>query len=346
MNNEISNGVIIDLKPTDWRVGGETGITFEYVTDNWEPSLPDYENQSTSMFDSSGCVTFSGTNCLEMMIRQMIQSNKLSLITLEALRPYKDSNGQINFNDCFTARMSNTTKVGNTFQNVWDSIRKDGLLPQGDWKKPEDCKTWEEWSEEPPQELKDKAKKILDIFDFSYEWVCFGNTSEERMNQALLQSPLHIATTCCPGWEKDTPVKTCSGPIHHATTLYGNKGTRKIYDHYLPAKKELDSSYPIPWALKPVITVKKEVVNPKPKYTFNRDMAFMERNGDVTQLQKALKYLGLLKVEPTGYYGENTRNAVYLFQTKYKVADIATLNVLQGKRVGPATRKKLNELFS
>lgn len=58
-----------------------------------------------------------------------------------------------------------------------------------------------------------------------------------------------------------------------------------------------------------------------------------DRDEWVTELQKALYDAKYLAVKPTGYFGENTQNAVIAFQKKNKIA-------VDGK-AGPVTRKLL-----
>lgn len=86
----------------------------------------------------------------------------------------------------------------------------------------------------------------------------------------------------------------------------------------------------------------------KPQYRFERDLVYgMTNDFDVKMLQKCLKYLGYFPVnaQETGNYFEITRRGVYQFQIDYKVAPIEELQQLQGKKVGPKTRTKLNEIF-
>jgi len=86
---------------------------------------------------------------------------------------------------------------------------------------------------------------------------------------------------------------------------------------------------------------------PKPKYQWQKDLIFGQRNYDISILQRALMYEELFPVEvpATGYYGNITAKAVYQFQIKYQVESLEILNQLQGRKVGPKTRLKLNELF-
>ena len=94
-------------------------------------------------------------------------------------------------------------------------------------------------------------------------------------------------------------------------------------------------------------TWREELVIPKPKYQFEKDLVYGMKNNDVIMLQNCLKYEELFPVNQisTGYYGNITAKAVYQFQIKYQVASQEELDSLQGRRVGPATRNKLNQLF-
>ena len=84
------------------------------------------------------------------------------------------------------------------------------------------------------------------------------------------------------------------------------------------------------------------------KHNFHVNLAYCDQGDEVKALQKALQIDGdlPLTVQTTGYYGPATRQAVLRFQLKYKVASEAEIHSLQGNKVGPATRKKLNELFN
>jgi len=83
----------------------------------------------------------------------------------------------------------------------------------------------------------------------------------------------------------------------------------------------------------------------KPKHTFNVDLEFGQTNDEIKVLQDVLKYEGLfpLNTDSTGYYGAITKKSVEEFQLRYSVADATTPGF---GRVGPKTRRKLNELYS
>lgn len=78
----------------------------------------------------------------------------------------------------------------------------------------------------------------------------------------------------------------------------------------------------------------------KPKCIFTRNLYEGLNNADVVALQDCLKWLGCFPKEQacTGYFGPITKNAVILFQQRYKIEP-------QSGYVGPLTRTKLNELF-
>ncbi len=84
------------------------------------------------------------------------------------------------------------------------------------------------------------------------------------------------------------------------------------------------------------------------KHFFGFDLAFGQKSDEVRKLQIALKIDGTFpkSVGETGFYGEITRKAVLDFQKKYGVASFAELLLVNGRRVGAKTRRKLNELFN
>lgn len=88
----------------------------------------------------------------------------------------------------------------------------------------------------------------------------------------------------------------------------------------------------------------KEIKPAKPKWQFNKDLIFCQRNSDIEMLQKILKYEEMFPqaVDITGFYGAITARGVLEFQRKYKVASEVELDLVKGFRVGPKTRVVLN----
>lgn len=122
--------------------------------------------------------------------------------------------------------MSNTTSAGNSFRNVWETIRKVGLVSEQDWPMPtqnfdSQQEFWNEYYKEIPKAIKDKALKFLDLFDIKYEWVLNGTMNTDALKKGLEQSPIQIGTpVCLPGWNNQN-VPVCVGAIpSHGTMLY------------------------------------------------------------------------------------------------------------------------------
>ena len=88
-------------------------------------------------------------------------------------------------------------------------------------------------------------------------------------------------------------------------------------------------------------------VCPRPKYQWNKEMLFGQRNLDIEALQKALMFEELfpqLQIT-TGFYGNVTARAVRDFNIKYNIIPTTDIEI-QGRRVGLSTRTRLNELFT
>lgn len=83
----------------------------------------------------------------------------------------------------------------------------------------------------------------------------------------------------------------------------------------------------------------------KVKYQFIGTMRVGDKWNAVLELQKRLDEEGLwpITAPKTGYYGAVTAEAVYKYQTKYKLAPQDVLDDLLGRTCGPATIKQLNK---
>lgn len=260
-------------RETDWIAGGSSLIEFKQMNHMgaWTLFLPREERQGGVYFDSMACVTFSALNCLEAQVRAHIAYQRMSREMIKELKDEGYFNEYLEFNlsDRFTAKMSGTTKQGNYFVNVWDSIRKHGVIPEGDWawntdqRNPVFC--WDDFYSEIPQALKDKGLRFLAILEkygwlIKYEWI---PTDLAAIQTHLYQAPVQIAAPVCHGWGTDEVVKTCSLSPSHATMVEGvyRKWQSKNeyihdFDHYKPFRKQLALDYPISYAIKGVLMPK------------------------------------------------------------------------------------------
>lgn len=350
--------------PTDFIAGAETGIetVIRVPGGSWEKWLPAEERQNSVYFDTFACVSFSALNCVETFVNWMVAENKIGatgqqkLIELGLL----DQRGRFNASDRYTAKMSGTGPNGNTLYNVANSVRHDGILAEADWPYPVDQRqpvfVREDYYREIPAELQAKAKEVYKVIEIFYEWAINGTPNSNVLASVLPRGPVQVAGPVCKGWSTDVPVSFCQAGTGHATTLYATDANLRIFDHYAPYRKSLIREYHLPWAMQfevvparqsPIsIQLTPQPVKPPEVFTFTRNLSFGQKSKDIEELQKLLRRLKFFpeRYLPTGYYGPVTTSSVLAFQKTHKVAGIAELLFLRGRKVGPKTRAKLNEL--
>ena len=319
-------------KPSDWLMSGETGVdtTARLPEGDWTAYLPTEERQSRRdeyYFDTLSCVTFSALNSIEIQLNLMLKENRIPADVLKQMTQLGFLiNGQFNFSDRFTGILSNTTKAGNTLTAVWDSIRKDGLLPEADF--PFGGTSWESYHNRSliTPAMRAKAKIILGLFDFKYDWSfnTFDSNTTTKAREALKTSPLHTGIT----------LGTGGHAICHV--VWNADGTKSYMDSYPPYLKSQVPKDNVRFALRGVVTLKDRIF---PIHVFNNDLYVGLETEEVIILQQILRTLGFLKVNPTGKFMGQTRQAVIDFQNAYD------LYPLQGY-VGAKTRAVLNQICS
>jgi len=352
-NLDQNKGVLIRTPLlSDWRAGGESGITFKEIQSDgqWDRFLPTGERQRNASFDFFACVSFSALNVIEMLMNRMMSYQQFNQENLLWLRDngYFDENGKFNLSDRFTAKMSGTTHAGNYLTAVGDSIRNHGVVPEKDWPTTEALTEWDLYYSEIPQEIKCKALEFRKRFEAKYEWVLIGTPSMALLKSHLKQSPLQLATATCSPWNTDEIIAGCGIATNHGTVLYGyTKDYWKDFDSYNPWCKKFANDYGIAWALKYVIGEREPVLPKETKfeYTFINKIRFGERSEDVVALQTLLKIDGVFPkaVDCTGYYGSITQKAVLDFCKKYKVASTSELDYVNGRWCGTKTLAELNK---
>lgn len=274
----IQTGFLYKFDPRDY-ITGSSPITWEIVnkSGDWRSWKPSEEKQYDMNFDTMSCTTFSALNVVETWVNWLIQNNKLSSSQLEQLRNLGFiENGKFNSSDRFTAIMSGTMPNGNYFPNVWNSIKDDGILPEKDL--PFGGKNQVEYLNKSliTQEMKDKARKILDIFEFVYEWTPVTETSQE-LSEALLQSPMQVAVT------KESP--------KHAIELLKMDWEFESYPPFLRPRNRT-----IAYAMKAGVRVKKQ------KYKYFKDSEILGLKTElVEKLDKARGIAGIPFVINSGY---------------------------------------------
>lgn len=309
----------IDRIPTilDYVQGLETGVTYEVInpTGDWTDYLPETERQFNKKGDYLACVAFSHLNVRETSLNYKLKHNLLPQNIVDFLHAEGFiKNGKVNFSDRYLAKMSNTDiHKGNWLPNVGDAVRKYGLVAEDAWPTNENM-TWDEYYAPVPEEIIKKGQKILEYFNFMYEFV--------DMNLAYVDEPLSEETLKA---IKQSPLQiTIPIPSQHATSLYDAKLVAneqelvKIFDTYDPFYFTGDKTYPIYYSVKLVEEVKKPKPQPEmPSYSFNRNLKYGMSGPDVEMLQKILKYEGDFTLGyTTQYFGMRTKEAVQKYQRR------------------------------
>ena len=217
------------LTEKDYILGSERSAPFEVLnpTGDWSSVLVDPEQQKNDRIDTIGCTNFASTSQVEVL--------------LDFLYGIKT-----NYSERFQAVMSGQTETGNDPQNVYESIRNDGLLPEDFLPFNNDMGFEEYLSPNPMAEgYKIAAKEWLSHYEFKHEYIYpLGTPKEERQRlllQALKRSPVGVSVYA---WHEEGELYTKPEGVQdtHWTVLIGAvEGSHYIvFDSYFPFIKKLD----------------------------------------------------------------------------------------------------------
>lgn len=207
-------GLIIDpIKQEDYLFGAdnEIGGLVLKLDGQWLDCLPPGEKQFNYGFEPAACASFGTLNAIEILLRN----------------DYQDIE---NFSDRFLAKMSGTTKAGNSPQTVAETLRHNGVCFQAQWDITPDLTDWDKWYAEIPQSIKTLAQQFPAEYYFTHEYVTTGATT---LKSALQYSPLGITVSA---WDKDpaTGLYVSTFPNNHWVVLVGYKDQEYwiVYDTY------------------------------------------------------------------------------------------------------------------
>lgn len=212
----------------DWLFGEDNGIN-KLKGEDWTSFLPAYEGQRFENFDSMDCVTRSGLNCLETEFNYKIANKLFSEANIKWLNDQGYiENGKVNFNDSFNAALSGTTERGNTFKNVADSFRKDGLIPERMYQSGKGL-TFKQYVAQPPSHLILLGQEFLTRFNINYE-IVYRNKFEVALDYAPVQVGVFA-------WNLKNGIYVNNGSaINHGVMLFKQD---HIFDSYEPHIKQL-----------------------------------------------------------------------------------------------------------
>lgn len=266
--HRINRGVKIPtIKAKDYILGVTSKIPYEERCYDWEPYLSEPRNQFNKKIDTQGCVSFSAVvEGIEMQMNWMKDTGKFSTRQIKEMTELGYFvNDKFRFSPLFLANVSGTDYQGNTQNEVAETVRTIGLVPESDFPL-KDKMTWNEAYKKVPQELLDKAKKLFNFITIQYEWVIVNQNSvanykaiNQTITKELLHAPLQFTAPLCDSYHNrkaNVPCIKCTEITpEHAMIIYGIKDIdgylhRKVFDTYPPYKILLANNYPIPYIMK------------------------------------------------------------------------------------------------
>jgi len=220
-----------ERKISDWIAGDFSPLSSKFINPSGIWLTPEIEYQNRWGYDRLACVTYSLLNCLETLY-------------------YYKTGIWINFSDRFLAKMSGTTKYGNTLDNVFDFARKIGLVAENVY--PDTDGGWDEYYKEIPQEIIDKAKEFLNEWSLYREWV--RTDDKDKIFNALKEAPLQVVVCYAAGNGYLNP----TGKYNHAVMCFGADYGKcwYIFDHYTQSIKSYAWEYEFDCVLKPSLIKK------------------------------------------------------------------------------------------
>lgn len=370
--------VVVEPKLGDFMAGGETGILDTIVNKvcDWRPFLPTNATQlmkgsnGQAYGDTEACVSFAGCQSVETQLNFQIKNGLVNAENIAWLNAngYIDANGSVLLSKRFTAMMSGTTPaVGNSLPNVWQSLFRDGAVPESVWPMPtaqfdaliatnnftvQDF--WNIYYAAVPQTAITLGKEFAIRFPILYEWLVYPSApaAGTTLLADLGVAPLEIATAVCGGWNTEDPILACGAGTQHATllTFVEGNGEYDILDHYVPFQKQFASNYTITYGMRGVVG---QGLAPAPvafHYTFTKQLTYGNAQNDPTELkalQQALQYIKSKKTNQPymkpgvfGPFGPQTAQALSSFENDNGIVDPQP-----GHNFGPQNREKMNALL-
>jgi len=270
-------GVILDNNTiTGNAIGTISSIERVILQSNgdWSSYRPTAESQAYIYFDDYACVTHSTLLVIAAIFNLRIKKGLISDDNIEWLRDngYFDDNGNINFNDRFTAKVSETICFRGNYQTkVNDAVKTFGLIPQSKWSYKnnefESCPLF--YADTPPDDAFELGVEFNKRFDLDCEYLNPNNSVE--VNFALRYSPIVVLVRA---WWKNSnglyyfpvPPEVTYTTYNHQVVLYRPRNPETwIWDSYndydnTPFEKQLTPDYPLGTAY---IWFMKELINRK-----------------------------------------------------------------------------------
>lgn len=172
----------------------------------WGPFMPMGEVQSRDGFDSTNCTNYSLLNNIESIGRKKYGIEF-----------------QANLSERHRGIESGTTQFGNNFQNVCESLRTTGAIPEAFLPFDNTINSWVKYYSPRPMTfaLWKVAESWKRKYSYNHDWVFLSGDSLEvkqaKMKEALKYSPLSVAGYA---WAKRDGLYRSVGQANHAFDVY------------------------------------------------------------------------------------------------------------------------------
>lgn len=227
----------------NWQfIGAEDVWEALFEVGNWLLFSSAPEKQATKRADPFDCVSISLGGKLEKFL------NYLMSIYPE-VRPILDflgllgADGKADVSERFIATGSGTIPGrGNSQYNVYEFVRKNGIVGEKMWPSNPEMTNDEFYSELTP-EIRALGKKFLEYFDFNYKDV--GESPDER-REALRRSPLCVVVGgAYLGDEQGALLYRNNGTpsYNHQLQIYKQDRNVNIYNEVVPIIDRVEDSY-------------------------------------------------------------------------------------------------------
>lgn len=220
-----------EISPEAWWFGAEQAAKYQAIKPDgdWSDVAIEHESQLRNGLDIFGCTVVNTQNQIEKMEKFLFGVEK-------------------NYSDRFTYNAAEITPPGVNPEEVYESIRKKGMIEEKDLPWDETIKTLEQYSQPRPlpQNLLKKALEWKDKYIFRHRWLekePNGWIAAQTILDALKQSPVCVAVRA---WAFDgTKYVRLSEIDTHWTLIEGvyENGDWKCDDSYPPFKKRLDKNF-------------------------------------------------------------------------------------------------------
>lgn len=328
----INNGFIeVKPKPEDFiHLGGQVEKKILCQDLDWTPYCPIGEKQNRNGNESLSCVTQSAMNAIEILVNKyiaLVNEGKADQEQKGIVQVFKEfnliKNGETNCSDRYIAKLSGTTRRGNSQDKVADTIRHYGLIPEDDWGWVDG---WDNYYKEIEHPLIDRGLEVLEYIEINYEWV-----SPANMKDALKYAPVQTSVFAWNGMSNGIYYKTANRLNHAVVNVKFEPNTYyTIFDSYEVFKKLCALNFNFGWGMVYSIHLKSI-----PKFNIEK----------IKELEaKGFKYI--MRAEAKGEIYELTQTGELKYISPNEIIPVGIKSLSDTKKIIGITEDLYNNLIN